>query len=190
MQEEIDARPRAGTFLSSIANYSTTIPSPGDPDAKPQRGGARMGTLVGVYLPCIQNIFGVILFIRLPWVVGTAGAVCGFIIVLTCCCVVSYLPYLPSSLTYFRNMLLYVPGHLSLVQAERSARYFGSHVATCEFSFAIIFWLAKTLIAAGVGVGLPDDVREIFLPLNNKISLKCKIMRKSRIFPNFQLTTF
>lgn len=47
------------------------------------------GTLIGVYLPCIQNIFGVILFIRLTWVVGTAGAVCGFLIVLTCCCVVS-----------------------------------------------------------------------------------------------------
>lgn len=46
------------------------------------------GTLIGVFLPCIQNIFGVILFIRLTWVVGTAGAVCGFLIVLTCCCVV------------------------------------------------------------------------------------------------------
>ncbi|XP_065219429.1 solute carrier family 12 member 4 isoform X3 [Planococcus citri] len=85
--EELDARPRASTFLNSIANYSNTIPSPGDPDAKPQRGGARMGTLVGVYLPCIQNIFGVILFIRLTWVVGTAGAVFGFLIVLLCCCV-------------------------------------------------------------------------------------------------------
>lgn len=47
-----------------------------------------LGTLIGVFLPCIQNIFGVILFIRLTWVVGTAGAVCGFLIVLTCCCVV------------------------------------------------------------------------------------------------------
>ena len=46
------------------------------------------GTLIGVFLPCIQNIFGVILFIRLTWVVGTAGAICGFLIVLTCCCVV------------------------------------------------------------------------------------------------------
>lgn len=85
----MDARPRASKFLSSLANYSNTIPSAGDPDAKPQRGGARMGTLVGVYLPCIQNIFGVILFIRLPWVVGTAGVVYGFSIVLLCCCVVS-----------------------------------------------------------------------------------------------------
>lgn len=47
------------------------------------------GTLIGVFLPCIQNIFGVILFIRLTWVVGTAGAIFGFLIVLCCCCVVS-----------------------------------------------------------------------------------------------------
>lgn len=47
------------------------------------------GTLMGVFLPCIQNIFGVILFIRLTWVVGTAGAIFGFLIVLCCCSVVN-----------------------------------------------------------------------------------------------------
>lgn len=89
-QEEMEDRPRVSTLLNSLANYSNTItPAPADPDAKPQAGGARMGTLIGVYLPCVQNIFGVILFIRLTWVVGTAGALCGFFIVLTCCCVVS-----------------------------------------------------------------------------------------------------
>lgn len=86
----MEDRPRISTLLNSLANYSNTIPGPpSDPDAKPAAGGARMGTLIGVYLPCIQNIFGVILFIRLTWVVGTAGAICGFCIVLTCCCVVS-----------------------------------------------------------------------------------------------------
>ncbi|XP_008475924.1 solute carrier family 12 member 4-like [Diaphorina citri] len=86
--EEMEDRPRVSTLLNSLANYSNTItPAPADPDAKPQAGGARMGTLIGVYLPCVQNIFGVILFIRLTWVVGTAGALCGFFIVLTCCCV-------------------------------------------------------------------------------------------------------
>ncbi|CAB0017796.1 unnamed protein product, partial [Nesidiocoris tenuis] len=77
-QEEMEERPRISTLISSLANYSNTIPAAesADPDAKPQpSGGASMGTLVGVYLPCIQNIFGVILFIRLTWVVGTAGAI-------------------------------------------------------------------------------------------------------------------
>ena len=48
-----------------------------------------MGTLMGVYFPTIQNIFGVILFIRLSWIVGIAGAPEAFLIVLTCCCCVS-----------------------------------------------------------------------------------------------------
>jgi hypothetical protein len=51
--------------------------------------GAKMGTLMGVYFPTIQNIFGVILFIRLSWIVGIAGAPEAFLIVLTCCCCVS-----------------------------------------------------------------------------------------------------
>lgn len=88
MQEDIAERPRVSTFISSMANYSNTIPAADDADAKPAPKSARMGTLIGVFLPCIQNIFGVILFIRLTWVVGTAGAICGFIIVLGCCCVV------------------------------------------------------------------------------------------------------
>lgn len=72
-----------------MANYSNTIPAASDPDSKPAPQSARMGTLIGVFLPCIQNIFGVILFIRLTWVVGTAGAIVGFLIVLSCVCVVS-----------------------------------------------------------------------------------------------------
>lgn len=87
----MEDRPRISTLLSSLSNYSNTIPAVTDPDARPPpvQGGARMGTPMGVFLPCIQNIFGVILFIRLTWVVGTAGAVQGFFIVLCCCCVVS-----------------------------------------------------------------------------------------------------
>lgn len=68
--EDEQERPRITTFVQSLANYSTTIPPPSsDPDAPtPPTKGAQMGTLMGVYLPCIQNIFGVILFIRLTWV--------------------------------------------------------------------------------------------------------------------------
>jgi len=72
-----------------LANYSAAIPSgPVDPDAKPVQN-AQLGTIMGVFFPCIQNILGVILFIRLTWVVGTAGAIEGFLVVLTGCTVVS-----------------------------------------------------------------------------------------------------
>lgn len=48
-----------------------------------------MGTLMGVYLPCLQNIFGVILFLRLTWIVGVAGVMQSLLIVLMCCSCVS-----------------------------------------------------------------------------------------------------
>ena len=71
-----------------MANYSAAIQTgPTDPDAKPVVS-ANLGTLMGVYLPCIQNIFGVILFIRMTWIVGTAGAIEGFFVVFMGCIVV------------------------------------------------------------------------------------------------------
>lgn len=42
------------------------------------------------YIPCLQNIFGVLFFIRLPWIVGTAGILEAFFVVLLCCSVVSF----------------------------------------------------------------------------------------------------
>ncbi|VDN00413.1 unnamed protein product, partial [Onchocerca ochengi] len=46
-----------------------------------------MGTIMGVYLPCMQNIFGVLFFIRLTWIIGTAGIVEAFFVVFICCSV-------------------------------------------------------------------------------------------------------
>jgi len=85
-QDEFGERPRISKVLNSISNYSSTIQNaPDDPNAKaPEK--ANLGTLMGVYLPCLQNIFGVILFIRMTWLVGTCGAVEGFLVILICCC--------------------------------------------------------------------------------------------------------
>ena len=44
-----------------------------------------MGTLLGVFLPTVQNIFGVILFLRLSWIVGVAGVGEAFLLVFLCC---------------------------------------------------------------------------------------------------------
>ena len=44
---------------------------------------------MGVYLPTLQNILGVILFLRLPWIVGIAGVGQAFLLVALCCITVS-----------------------------------------------------------------------------------------------------
>ena len=50
---------------------------------------ANLGTIMGVYLPTVQNILGVILFLRLPWIVGVAGVGMAFLLVALCCFAVS-----------------------------------------------------------------------------------------------------
>ncbi|XP_076054940.1 solute carrier family 12 member kcc isoform X2 [Oratosquilla oratoria] len=85
--EEMADRPRVSMMINSLANYNATIPSAAEADQSSKgRPAAALGTVFGVYLPCIQNIFGVILFIRMPWIVGTAGALLSFTIVFLCCC--------------------------------------------------------------------------------------------------------
>ncbi|XP_030609659.1 solute carrier family 12 member 6 isoform X2 [Archocentrus centrarchus] len=92
-EEEMDTRPKVSFLLSRLVNYTNltqgakeheeaeSIGEKKKPSKSPQ-----MGTLMGVYLPCLQNIFGVILFLRLTWVVGTAGVLQAFCIVFMCCC--------------------------------------------------------------------------------------------------------
>ncbi|KAF8786898.1 Solute carrier family 12 member 5 like protein [Argiope bruennichi] len=84
--EEMPERPRVATLLNSLANYNVAIPSVSE-NASSAPKKANLGTVAGVYLPCIQNILGVIFFIRLGWIVGTAGVPLAFLVVFLSCCV-------------------------------------------------------------------------------------------------------
>uniref|UniRef100_A0A4W6EH99 Solute carrier family 12 member 5a n=1 Tax=Lates calcarifer TaxID=8187 RepID=A0A4W6EH99_LATCA len=79
-EEEMDTSPMVSSLLSSLANYSNLPQGSKEHEEAPQ-----LGTLMGVYLPCIQNIFGVILFLRMTWLVGIGGVIGTFIIVFMCC---------------------------------------------------------------------------------------------------------
>uniref|UniRef100_A0A3B5MCS3 Amino acid permease/ SLC12A domain-containing protein n=1 Tax=Xiphophorus couchianus TaxID=32473 RepID=A0A3B5MCS3_9TELE len=79
-EEEMDTSPMVSSLLSSLANYSNLPQGCKEHEEAPQ-----LGTLMGVYMPCIQNIFGVILFLRMTWLVGIGGVIGTFIIVFMCC---------------------------------------------------------------------------------------------------------
>lgn len=69
-----------------------------------------LGTLIGVYLPCLQNILGVILFLRLTWIVGTAGIMESLaIVVMTCSCVSNIIIY-PNLVTRAYILCMGAPG--------------------------------------------------------------------------------
>lgn len=122
------------------------------------------GTLVGVFLPCIQNIFGVILFIRLTWVVGTAGAICGFLIVLCCCCVV--------------NNIQFNHSVFSLLHCCSSIRYL-------PFAFALAFNLSPSLVSIR-----SDSLFLLFCLHTNTHAHKTKQNKNLCIFLMEMLTTF
>ncbi|XP_691291.2 solute carrier family 12 member 4 [Danio rerio] len=92
-EEELDIRPKVSSLLSRLVNYTNVTQGAKEHEEAESADASRrqapkspnMGTLMGVYLPCLQNIFGVILFLRLTWIVGTAGVVQSFLIVLMCC---------------------------------------------------------------------------------------------------------
>ncbi|KAK2819867.1 hypothetical protein Q7C36_021513 [Tachysurus vachellii] len=92
-EEELDIRPKVSSLLSRLVNYTSITQGAkeheeaesADASKRKMPKSPNMGTLMGVYLPCLQNIFGVILFLRLTWIVGTAGVVQSFLIVFMCC---------------------------------------------------------------------------------------------------------
>uniref|UniRef100_A0A8C0L7T1 Solute carrier family 12 member 4 n=1 Tax=Canis lupus dingo TaxID=286419 RepID=A0A8C0L7T1_CANLU len=91
-EEELDIRPKVSSLLGKLVSYTNLTQGAKEHEEAEsgedtrRRAAPSMGTLMGVYLPCLQNIFGVILFLRLTWMVGTAGVLQALLIVLICCC--------------------------------------------------------------------------------------------------------
>ncbi|XP_051176249.1 solute carrier family 12 member 6 isoform X5 [Leptopilina boulardi] len=155
--DEMEDRPRIAEFLHSLADYSNTIPAATDPDSKPaagKPGGARMGTLIGVFLPCIQNIFGVILFIRLTWVVGTAGAIQGFLIVLCCCCVTMLTAISMSAIA--TNGVVPAGGSYFMISRSLGPEFGGA--------VGMLFYTGTTLAAAMYIIGAVEIVLTYMAP--------------------------
>ncbi|GBG78547.1 hypothetical protein CBR_g27773 [Chara braunii] len=47
--------------------------------------GAKLGTLMGVFIPCLQNILGIIFYIRMSWIIGMAGVGQSLGLIALCC---------------------------------------------------------------------------------------------------------
>uniref|UniRef100_A0A8C2PCF1 Amino acid permease/ SLC12A domain-containing protein n=1 Tax=Capra hircus TaxID=9925 RepID=A0A8C2PCF1_CAPHI len=89
-EEEMDSNPMVSSLLNKLANYTNLSQGvveheEAEDSRRRQAKSPGMGTFIGVYLPCLQNILGVILFLRLTWIVGAAGVLESFLIVSMCC---------------------------------------------------------------------------------------------------------
>ncbi|XP_055934757.1 solute carrier family 12 member 7-like isoform X2 [Argiope bruennichi] len=149
--EEMAERPHVASLLNTLANYDVSIPTVEDQqqEGKAAPKKANLGTIAGVYLPCIQNIFGVIFFIRLVWIVGTAGAIVGFITVFLCCCVTFTTVISLSAIA--TNGIVPAGGSYFMISRSLGPEFGGA--------VGILFYLATTLAGSMYLVGAV----EIFL---------------------------
>ncbi|KAI6239615.1 Amino acid permease-associated region domain containing protein [Aphelenchoides fujianensis] len=89
---KVDALYEEKSLGNVLGGYTT--PGPLEREISKQRkggggghgsGAANLGVLLGVYLPTIQHILGVTMFIRLAWCVGVAGIGQTFLMLFVCC---------------------------------------------------------------------------------------------------------
>ncbi|KAK6021178.1 hypothetical protein OSTOST_13160 [Ostertagia ostertagi] len=104
---------------------------------------ANLGVLLGVYLPTIQHILGVTMFIRLFWVVGMAGLYWTMVL-LAICCLCTLLTSISLS-AVATNGVVESGGAYFIISRNLGAE-FGSAVG-------ILFYLANTVAASMYIVG-------------------------------------
>ncbi|EYC41706.1 hypothetical protein Y032_0559g3451 [Ancylostoma ceylanicum] len=104
---------------------------------------ANLGVLLGVYLPTIQHILGVTMFIRLFWVVGMAGLWWTMVLLAICC-----------SCTLLTSISLSAVATNGVVESG-GAYFIISRNLGAEFGSAvgILFYLANTVAASMYIVG-------------------------------------
>ena len=75
-------RPTLDELMNSSEMGDKSIDNKETGDIAEKKKAVKFGWFEGVYLRCLLNIWGVMLFLRLTWVVGNAGILPGLAIVL------------------------------------------------------------------------------------------------------------
>ena len=121
----------------------------------------KLGTFKGVFLPCLQNILGIILYLRLDWITGQAGTFGTSGIVLICACS-----------TFLR---LYLDRH-SDEWPSRSRRALLRHLPKSGTGgrcvVGILFYLGTTIAASMYVLGAVEMLFEGFSVVSNTIDIK------------------
>ncbi|KAM3725768.1 Potassium/chloride cotransporter [Dirofilaria immitis] len=128
-------------FISSYLKGYTT-PGPLERE-KSKHAKAELGVMLGVYLPTIQHILGVTMFIRLFWMVGVAG-IAQTCFLLLICCLCTFLTSI--SLSAIATNGVVESGGAYFMISRNLGPEFGSAVG-------ILFYLANTVATAMYLVG-------------------------------------
>eukprot|EP00514_Thraustochytrium_sp_LLF1b_P013259 CAMPEP_0184552476 /NCGR_PEP_ID=MMETSP0199_2-20130426/29099_1 /TAXON_ID=1112570 /ORGANISM="Thraustochytrium sp., Strain LLF1b" /LENGTH=1180 /DNA_ID=CAMNT_0026947971 /DNA_START=237 /DNA_END=3779 /DNA_ORIENTATION=+ len=120
----------------------------------PVTNARTFGTLTGVYLPCLQNILGVILFLRLPWIVGQAGVLLTLGIVVICVSTTSLTTLSMSALA--TNGKKAGDGPYGILLSNLGPEFAGS--------IGVLFYLGTTIAATMYTLGGVEAIYTNFAP--------------------------
>ncbi|CAF3190851.1 unnamed protein product [Rotaria socialis] len=128
-------------------------------DVRPKIDVVKFGWIIGVFIRCVLNIFGVMLFLRLSWVTGQAGLGLAAIIVLTSTAV--------TVLTGLSMSAICTNGEVK----GGGTYYLISRSLGPEFGGAIglVFSFANAVAAAMYTIGFAETIRDLLKENNVKI---------------------
>ncbi|XP_055845954.1 bumetanide-sensitive sodium-(potassium)-chloride cotransporter isoform X1 [Episyrphus balteatus] len=122
-----------------------------DPETAILNGMLKFGWIKGVLIRCLLNIWGVMLFLRLSWVVGQAGIVEGFLLILTTTAVTTITALSMSAIS--TNGVIKGGGTYYMISRSLGPEFGGS--------IGLIFSLANAVACAMYVVGFCESMMDL-----------------------------
>ncbi|XP_055915319.1 bumetanide-sensitive sodium-(potassium)-chloride cotransporter isoform X3 [Eupeodes corollae] len=130
-----------------------------DPEMANLNGMLKFGWIKGVLIRCLLNIWGVMLFLRLSWVVGQAGIVEGFLLILTTTAVTTITALSMSAIS--TNGVIKGGGTYYMISRSLGPEFGGS--------IGLIFSLANAVACAMYVVGFCESMMDLLRSFGAKI---------------------
>lgn len=113
-----------------------------------------LSTLNGCYVPCLLNIMGVILFLRLGWAIGEAGV--GYVLIMFAVAETMTLLTVLSLSAMLTNGAMKGGGSYFMISRTLGPEFGGS--------IGLLFWVAYAVGASFYIVGFAEEVRNTWFP--------------------------
>jgi len=126
----------------------------GSPSSNTVEEKNNLGTLNGCYVPCLLNIMGVILFLRLGWAIGEAGV--GYVLIMFVIAETMTLLTVLSLSAMLTNGAMKGGGSYFMISRTLGPEFGGS--------IGLLFWVAYAVGASFYIVGFAEEVRNTWYP--------------------------
>ncbi|XP_002733951.1 solute carrier family 12 member 4-like [Saccoglossus kowalevskii] len=144
--------------MPPLSSFLRGFKAPGTEDyndeTEKRKMKAKLGTMLGVYLPTIQHIFGVLMFLRLFWIVGNAGVIQSFLLV-ALCCLTTFLTSISMS-AIATNGVVESGGSYFMISRNLGAEFGGA--------VGILFYLANTFATSMYLIGAVEILLKYIAP--------------------------